>query len=439
MDTDPALRQINFPTRSVANTFCRAAARHCAALAVALLCGVVLTAPSPARAQSLTEQQAIEARFLRGLGLLEGGRPDAAIPIFSEILAGDPSLVRVRLELARAYFMAERWQQAREEFFLVLSGDIPAPVRQTVLGFVRAIDARRGFDWDLSLALTRAGDGRNFDSDLLFVDTGPGPPFGFVLNRRGSGGLGLAYDISAEIRRAAPGLSTGTARATAFGEVFGFGVEAPGSLYDDRTLGLRGGVRFASARRTSSIGAAYSVTGEAGETVERELRFEVAADQRNALGRVLFGRVEAGITEDPSLTRSDTRFVRAEFGIGRTFSGNRALDARLFGELVDAERDAEDSREIGLRLSGSADLMNGIRFAPSAFLSRKTFPDPNPAFVDSPDEQSFGVSIRVEKTDWFIGPGARPFAEIGYQRTESDAAALSYDEVTYRIGFERRF
>ncbi|MDU8942820.1 tetratricopeptide repeat protein [Ovoidimarina sediminis] len=410
--------------------------RLCAALLVA---ACLWGQAAPGQAQSLAEQQAIEARFVRGLTLLDGGRPDAAIAIFSAILAEDPGLVRVRLELARAYFAAGRWQEARREFFLVLSGDIPDPVRQTVLGFVRAIDARRGFDWDLSLALTRAGDGRSYASDVLFADLGPGPPVPFVLNRRGSGGIGLAYDISAEIRAAVPGLSGRASRVTGFGEVFAFGIEAPGRRFDDRTLGLRTGLRLAAARRTAFAGLAYDTTREGGATVERELRLELAADRRDRRGRSVFGRLEAGVTEDPSLTRSDTRFLRGTLGVGRTFGGNRSVDLRLFGEIVDAERDVEDSREIGLRIGGAADLPFGIRLAPSAFVSRKHFPDPNPVFVDSPDERSFGVSLRVEKTDWFIGPGARPFAEIGYLRTDSDAAAFSHDELVYRLGFERRF
>ncbi len=406
------------------------------ALAALLVFGVGLG--SPAKPQTLAEQVAIEERFLRGLALLDGGRPDAAIPIFSALLAADPSLVRVRLELARAYFAAGRWQASREEFLLVLSGDVPAPVRQTVLGFIRAIDARRGFDWDLSLALTRAGDGREFDSDTLFVDLGSGP-VGFELTRRGRGGTGLAFEVSAELRGEVPGLSGPSARVTSFGELFAFGVEAPGREFDDRTVGVRAGLRIARPRATLSFGAAFDVTTEAGETIEREGRIEAAFERRNPQGRTVFGRVEAGQTEDPSLTRSDARFVRAELGLGRTFGGNRAVDIRLFGEVVNADRDAEDSREIGLRLGGSVDLASGVRISPSAFVSRRTFPTPNPVFIDSPDERNSGISIRVEKTDWFIGPGATPFAEIGYRRTDSDAEALSFHELSYRVGLERRF
>ena len=52
--------------------------------------------------------------------------------VFAAILARSPDLVRVRLELARAYFLSRQWGRARREFLSVLAGDIPEPVRGNV-------------------------------------------------------------------------------------------------------------------------------------------------------------------------------------------------------------------------------------------------------------------------------------------------------------------
>lgn len=46
--------------------------------------------------------QHLNATFLDGLRNLETGNPQKAIEVFSLILAMDPTLIRVRLELARA-------------------------------------------------------------------------------------------------------------------------------------------------------------------------------------------------------------------------------------------------------------------------------------------------------------------------------------------------
>ena len=83
-----------------------------------------LNAGVPGVGEQPVSSNNIEARFLIGLRDLETGKPDKAIEAFSAILAADPTLIRVRLELARAYFAAEKWDRARQEFFIVLSGDL---------------------------------------------------------------------------------------------------------------------------------------------------------------------------------------------------------------------------------------------------------------------------------------------------------------------------
>ena len=85
------------------------------ALRIVCLVVTVLAALGPgaslARPAPLSQQQ-IEAQFLTALTALNSGRPEEAIPPLLSLLGQDPSLVRVRLELARAYFEAEQWQHA---------------------------------------------------------------------------------------------------------------------------------------------------------------------------------------------------------------------------------------------------------------------------------------------------------------------------------------
>ena len=89
----------------------------------------------------------IEATFQDSLAAMEAGAPRAVVPGLRAILAGDPQLVRLRLELARAYFLDGDFEQARREFLIVLSGDLPSPVRAAVLDFIRRIDAQKAFIW----------------------------------------------------------------------------------------------------------------------------------------------------------------------------------------------------------------------------------------------------------------------------------------------------
>ncbi len=78
---------------------------------------------------------------------------DLAVAAFRVILNRDPSLVRVRLELARAFYHQGEDDLAREHFEWVLAGDVPPPVVANVRRFLEAIRARRRWSYNAGLAL----------------------------------------------------------------------------------------------------------------------------------------------------------------------------------------------------------------------------------------------------------------------------------------------
>ena len=68
---------------------------------------------------------------------------DVSIAAFQAILAASPDQTRVRLELARAFFLKGQDGLARRHFERVLAGDVPAPVVANVNRFLDEIRARR--------------------------------------------------------------------------------------------------------------------------------------------------------------------------------------------------------------------------------------------------------------------------------------------------------
>ena len=94
-------------------------------------------------------------RFLLGLAALEHsqgretleaereGLLDEAIAVFHAILVKRPELVRVRLELARAFFFKQEDALARNQFDLVLAGEHPAAVVANINRFLSIMRARR--------------------------------------------------------------------------------------------------------------------------------------------------------------------------------------------------------------------------------------------------------------------------------------------------------
>ncbi len=81
---------------------------------------------------------------------------ERAIAVLRTLLIDEPGLVRVRLELARAFFYKGEDGLAREHFERVLAGNPPAPVVANVRRFLARIRARRR--WNLHMGFAVAPD-----------------------------------------------------------------------------------------------------------------------------------------------------------------------------------------------------------------------------------------------------------------------------------------
>jgi hypothetical protein len=98
----------------------------------------------------------IEAAFQSAQLRLMQGRFRQAIGLYLEILRQRPDLPRVRLELARAYFLDKNYEDAAFQFELVKGGDLPPSVLERVDAFLDAI--RRQKNWTLDFALSPVSD-----------------------------------------------------------------------------------------------------------------------------------------------------------------------------------------------------------------------------------------------------------------------------------------
>lgn len=81
----------------------------------------------------------LQVLFLSGALYVQRGRHAEAAEEFRLVLAKDPSLVRPRLELARALFMAGDYDAARYHFEQTLAAPLPETVKGNVLSFLQRI------------------------------------------------------------------------------------------------------------------------------------------------------------------------------------------------------------------------------------------------------------------------------------------------------------
>lgn len=392
---------------------------------------------SVARPAPLSQQQ-IEAQFLTALTALNSGRPEEAIPPLLNLLGQDPSLVRVRLELARAYFEAEQWQRAREEFFIVLSGDLPDPVRQRVLMFIRAIDSRRSLDWDIDIALVEAGSNRTYDTDDVTLNFG-GFALPSTLDRSDDSELGLQIITSVELRRPLAVPPGAIGRPSLFGRLELNSIDAAGSRFDDLILGARGGLRFVGPTTTTILAPLTSQRRIAGERFEDTVGLSLAHERRFSSG--LFASGAATYSDIDNDIRDDQsgHQVQLFLSLSRSIGGRSAVGVSWTHTDKSVSFDLDNARSNTLRVFGTVETGNGFAFQPSVFVGDKHFKTPSPLFTADPDERSVGADLRIEKRDLFLFDGFTPYAAIGYERVSSDVDAYSYRSTDVKLGIERRF
>lgn len=113
--------------------------------------------------------------FAYGLAALESGRPDEAVFAFERIAVNNVGQQRVRLELARAYFLSENYAAAQTIFSEVLATNPTQNVRANIEAFLQLIDqAQSSFDSILNFSLgINAGRDSNINSatELGVIDT----------------------------------------------------------------------------------------------------------------------------------------------------------------------------------------------------------------------------------------------------------------------------
>ncbi len=141
--------------------------------------------------------------FLLGLAAIETSRLlpaanekakfallDEAIGALRAILVDEPGLVRVRLELARAFFYKREDGLSREHFEHVLAGEPPPAVVVNVRAFLSRIRARRR--WNLHMGFALAPDtniGGTSDERIIYIF---GLPFRRDAEELTTSGVGLS-------------------------------------------------------------------------------------------------------------------------------------------------------------------------------------------------------------------------------------------------------
>jgi tetratricopeptide (TPR) repeat protein len=138
----------------------------------------------------------IQARFLKGLIATARGQNRTAIDTYRSILIDAPGAARVRLELARAYFLERDFGNALRQFQFALAADPPAAVASNIQRYIAAIRQSKSVSYNVSVALapdTNLNTGSSAREVTLF-----GLPFDLSDDATQRSGVGLALEGGGE-------------------------------------------------------------------------------------------------------------------------------------------------------------------------------------------------------------------------------------------------
>ncbi|MCY4497331.1 MAG: surface lipoprotein assembly modifier [Rhodospirillaceae bacterium] len=196
---------------------------------------------------------------------------DEAIASFREMLVADPALVRVRLELARAFYLKGEDRLAKRHFERVLAGGVPGNVAANVNRYLAEIRARRR--WEMHAGFALAPDtniGGSSDQRIIYIY---GLPFERDAEDLATSGIGLSAWTGGEYQHPLRDRLRLRAGASVSRR------EYSGNRFDQTFVSGHAGPRWLIGRNT-----------EASLLASVQRRWSAGAPDHDALG----GRLEAG-------------------------------------------------------------------------------------------------------------------------------------------------
>ena len=336
------------------------------------------------QAQPSNEEERIERLFLLGQVEMRLGMPERAAGRFEAVLALRPGLTRVRLELARAYYLTGRDDEARRQFGAALADDLPPPVEDAVEGFLRRIDARKR--WSVSLSASLLPEIRRPDREVVLIG---GIPFRLDEEARASSGMGALVSAGVSF---SPAVSTdlrGALAASAAAKVY------ERSAWNETTVSADLGLARLFAGGSAAGGLRLGRQWTGGDGHHRSLGPWTRLRLRLSDATRLDMAASAGYRRHDTLHRRDGWRIAASPRLVHALDGRTSIEAAPVLEMAGAKAGHHRSRLIGLGVTVSRSFAGGlsVAFTPAAHIRRYRATDP--LFGTRQVDRNLRLGVRV--------------------------------------------
>ena len=395
----------------------------------------------------------MNTRFLLGLAAMETSRMpgvaqaartallDEAIATLHAILVDRPELVRVRLELARAFFYKGEDGLARGHFRRVLAGDVPEAVKANVQRFLVQIRARRRWTMYMGAALlpdTNIGSGT--DEEVIYINfNGIELPFDFnPTEETTTSGLGASLWAGGEYQHPL----AERLRLRAGGDVARR--EYAGRRYDSTYLSAHAGPRWLVDPRTEASVLASARRRWSGTSVEHDA-VGARVEARRRLTPRIRANARASWHHRDYLKSEDLDGPLVDVSLGGTWTISPILQANSsFGyarERPSRLNRRSESRMVraglAVALPKGFNLGGNVQFRWTDYEGLEV-PQHVPRDGSSREDRTQSLSFSLHKRDFTLY-GFSPQLVLTHEERESNAQLISYDRTHGELRFVRQF
>lgn len=336
------------------------------------------------QARPSDEEESIERRFLLGRIEMQLGNPGAAAEHFEAILARRPELTRVRLELARAYYLTGRDDRARHHFHTSLADDLPSSVEAAVESFLRGIDARKR--WSASLSASMLPETRRSDREEVLIG---GVPFRLSEEARASSGVGALLSAGASFSPVISDDLRGVLAASAAAKWY--------ERSDWNDVSTSGDIGLSRLTETGSVSGGLRLGRRwvGGDGYQRSLGPWAQTRLR------LSGSTHLGLALSAGYRKHDERPDRDGWRFALTPRFLHNLDSRTSirveptFEVTEAETDHHGSRSIGLGATIARTFDGGLSVSLSPGLQVRRHASADPLFGTRQLDRNYHLGVRV--------------------------------------------
>jgi tetratricopeptide (TPR) repeat protein len=371
-----------------------------------------------------------EAIFLHGLIAVARKNYDGAVEDFRRILAAEPDRERVRLELARAFFLETDYDNAERNFRFARAGDLPDETKAIIDQYLAAILRLRRWSYNLSLGVaddTNVNGATNQHTIYLY-----GLPFTLSDNARQTSGVGAAVDISGQF---SPVLSADT-KFLAGG--FVHRLQYGRSRFDDLTVSTYAGPEILLGRwrfdiLATGFGRWYG-----------EVPYSDGMGGRASVGYALLPTLQLGLTLDGEsvsfrpIRDQDGPIYAANGEIAYTLSPSRIL--RVSGGVAaqEAKLSAYANTTLWVALDYYQDLPFGFSTNFEPAYSATSYNAPLAAFGRTRADHALALRLDVlnRRLEY---RGFAPRLSLIYVTEQSSISLYRFSRTQVQVGVTRQF